>query len=88
LVRACAGLDRPTSERVVALFEKNGEALLHLQPARGQRTGLDGQKSDAQRRRLRRRGGHLEHCRAGGQRSLDHGSAIDGHGVSLSRLFT
>ncbi len=77
----CGELDRSTGERVVALLEKHGEALLHLQPARGERTGLDGQKPDAQRRRLRWRGRNLEHRYASGQRSLDHGAAIDGHGV-------
>jgi hypothetical protein len=79
-------LDRPARERVVALLEEDGEALLHLQPARGERPSLDGQESDAQRRRLRRCGGHFEHLRrdAGGERSLDHGTAIDVHGVSPS----
>src|SRR5262249_19804486 len=83
---SCGELDPPTGGRVVALPEKDGEALLHLQPARGQRTGLDGQKSDAQRRRLCRRGRYLEHRRAGGERSLDHGAAIDSHGVFSSRM--
>src|SRR5262249_12154489 len=79
----------PARERVVALLEEDREALLHLQPARGERPGLDGEKSNAQRRRLRRGRGHLEHPRrhAGGERSLDHGPAIDGHGVPPSGCF-
>ena len=82
-------LDRPARERVVALLEEDREALFHLQSAGGERPGLDGEKSDAQGRRLRHCRGHLEDPRrhAGGECSLDHGPAIDGHGVPPSGCF-
>src|SRR5262249_50041424 len=77
-------LDRPARERVVAFLEEDREALLHLQPAGGERPGLDGQKPDAQRRGLRHRRRHLEHLprHAGRARSPDHATAIDGHAVA------
>ena len=74
-------LDRPAGERVVALLEEDREALLHLDAAGGERSGLDGQKTDADGRCLRRRGRYSQHLRrhAGGERSLDDGTAVDGH---------
>ncbi len=92
LVRACAGiaagvggvkLDRPARQHVVALLEEDREALLHLDAARGERAGLDGEEPDADGPRLRRRRRHFEHLRryAGGERSLDDGTAVDSHGI-------
>ncbi len=42
-------LDRPVAEHVLAVFEERQQTLFHLQAARSERAGLNGQEADTDR---------------------------------------
>ncbi len=77
-------LDRTAGEHVVAFLEERHHALFHLQPARGERAGLDGEKADLDRPGLRDRGRDFQRGRrdATRERAFQDGAAIEAHAVS------
>src|SRR6185503_608776 len=77
-------LDLAAAERVVLLLKENDEAALHVDAARGERPGLDGEQADADRLRLRTHDCRKaeRRCRRARARRLDELSAIESHFVS------
>src|SRR5262249_14624085 len=86
-IAACVGRDEVdlAPRQAIALFlEQGGDALLHLDAALPQRSGLDGEQADLERSALRAQdGGRVDRGRAARRQSLQNGSALDGHWSSL-----
>src|SRR6185503_12090694 len=77
-------LDLAAAERVLVLVEEDGQAALHVDAARGERAGLDGQEADADRLGLRFQCCGETQCR--GASRLDEGPAVECHGVLLRAM--